>query len=143
MTENILSFRLCDSLLGVDVTLVKEINRNIEFIPIPGAKDHIVGFFNMRGQVVTLFNLAKLLNLGEMVTQEKTTCIILKSPKDPDQVGFLIDSPGDVLEYIIEENEVTPANVGVVESEYIESVFKLKDELLMVINTENIFAEGN
>lgn len=139
MTENILSFKLCGNLLGVDVTLVKEINRNVEYILIPGSKDHIVGFFNMSGQVVTLFNLAKLLNLGDMKAQEKMMCIILKSPKDPNQVGFLIDSPGDVLEYIMEENEVTPANVGIEESEYIESVFKLKDELLMVINTKNIF----
>jgi purine-binding chemotaxis protein CheW len=140
MTENILSFKLCDHLLGVDVTLVKEINRNVEFIPIPGAKDHIVGFFNMRGQVVTLFNLAKRLNLGEMKPQEKMMCIILKSPKDPDQVGFLIDSPGDVLAYDLEEYEATPANVGVTESDYIESVLKLKDDLLMVINCKKIFA---
>lgn len=139
MTENVLSFRLCDQLLGVDVTLVKEINRNVEYILIPGAKDHIVGFFNMRGQVVTLFDLAKLLNLGEMKAQEKMICIVLKSPKDPNQVGFLIDSPGDVLEYLVEDNEATPANVGTEVSEYIESVIKLKGELLMVINTKNIF----
>lgn len=142
MTENILSFNLCGNLLGVDVTLVKEINRNVEYTPIPGAKDHIVGFFNMRGQVVTLFNLAKLLNLGEMKEQEKLICIILKSPKDPDQVGFLIDSAGDVLEFSAEEYEAAPANVGASESEYIESVLKLEDELLLVINTVKIFGES-
>lgn len=139
MTKNILSFSLCDNLLGVDVTLVKEINRNVEYTPIPGAKDHIVGFFNMRGQVVTLYDLAKLLNLGDMKKQEKLICIVLKSPKDPDQVGFLIDSPSDVLEIDIEDYEATPANLSVSESEYIESVLKLKDELLMVINTKMIF----
>lgn len=141
MIENILSFNLCDSLLGVDVTLVKEINRNIEFTPIPGAKSHIVGFFNMRGQVVTLFDLAKLLNLGEMKQQENLICIVLKSPKDPDQVGFLIDRPGDVLEIDVEAFEAAPANVEAAESEYIDCVLKLKDELLMVINSEKIFAE--
>lgn len=139
MTENILSFNLCDNLLGIDVTLVKEINRNIEFTQIPGAKDHIVGFFNMRGQIVTLFDLAKILNLGEMKREGKLICIILKSPKDPDQVGFLIDAPGDVLEIDIEEYENTPANLGETESEYIESVIKLKNELLMVINSKKIF----
>ena len=139
MTENILSFNLCDNLLGVDVTLVKEINRNVEFTPIPGSKEHIVGFFNMRGQVVTLFDLAKLLGLGEMKNQEKLICIILKSPKDPDQVGFLIDSPGDVLEIDIEEYEAPPANVGIVESEFIDSVVKLKEELLIVLDTKKIF----
>lgn len=140
MTENILSFNLCDNFLGVDVTLVKEINRNVEFTPIPGAKDHIIGFFNMRGQVVTIFDLAKILNLGEMQQQDKLICIVLKSPKDPDQVGFLIDSPGDVLEIDVEEYEAAPANVGSSESEYIESVLKLKDELLMVINTAKVFS---
>lgn len=140
MTESILSFKLCDSLLGVDVTLVKEINRNIEFTPIPGAKDHIVGFFNMRGQVVTLFDLAKMLNLGEMKQQDKLICIILKYPKDPNQVGFLIDSPGDVFEVDVEESEVAPANLGEIESEYIESVIKLKNDLLMVINSKKIFS---
>lgn len=140
MTENILSFNLCDNFLGVDVTLVKEINRNVEFTPIPGAKDHIIGFFNMRGQVVTIFDLAKILNLGEMQQQDKLICIVLKSPKDPDQVGFLIDSPGDVLEIDAEEYEAAPANVGSSESEYIESVLKLKDKLLMVINTAKVFS---
>jgi purine-binding chemotaxis protein CheW len=142
MTESILSFNLCGSLLGVDVTLVKEINRNIEFTPIPGASEHIVGFFNMRGQVVTLFDLAKMLNLGEMEAQEKLICIILKDPKDPDQVGFLIDSPGDVFEIDVEEYEVAPANLGEIESEYIESVIKLKNDLLMVINSKKIFSTG-
>lgn len=142
MTENILSFHLCERFLGVDVTLVKEINRNVEFTPIPGANDHIVGFFNMRGQVVTLFDLAKILNLGEMKPQEKLICIILKTPKDPNQVGFLIDSPGDVLEIDVEEYESTPANVGSAESEYIESVLKMKDKLLLVINSGKIFCAG-
>lgn len=139
MTENILSFKLCENLLGIDVTLVKEINRNVEFTPIPGAKEHIVGFFNMRGQVVTLFDLAKLLGLGERKEQEKLICIILKSPKDPDQVGFLIDSPGDVFEIDKDEYEAPPANVNVVESEFIDSVAKLKEELLIVINPQKIF----
>lgn len=139
LTENILSFTLCNNLLGIDVTLVKEINRNVEFTPIPGANEHIVGFFNMRGQVVTLFDLAKILNLGEMQYREKVICIILKEPADPDQVGFLIDSPGDVFEVDHEELEAAPANIGEIESDYVESVIKLKEELLMVINSKKIF----
>ncbi len=141
MMENILTFTLCESLLGIDVTLVKEINRGVEFTPIPGSRDHIIGFFNMRGQVVTLFDLARLLGLGERKDQEKLTCIILKSPKDPDQVGFLIDSPGDVFRFSQDEYESPPANVGSVESEYIDSVVKMKDELLIVLNPGRIFHE--
>lgn len=139
MTMKILTFYLAGSFLGVDVTLVKEINRNVEFSPVPGSEEHIVGFLNMRGQVVTLFDLAILLNIKNEHTIESNTCIILKSPKDPNQVGFLIDKPGDVISIDNEECELPPANVGGVEGEYINSIVKMKSELLIIIDPKKIF----
>lgn len=141
MTEKILTFYLAENLLGINVTLVKEINRNIEYTSIPGSKDYIVGFFNMRGQVVTLFDLAKLLDLNRSSERKNSICIILKKPKDPNQVGFLIDMPGDVIEIDREEYEQPPANIGTVESEFIDSVVKLKEELLILVDPNRIFKD--
>jgi purine-binding chemotaxis protein CheW len=141
MTLKILTFYLSGSLLGIDVTLVKEINRNVDFSAVPGSQDYIVGFLNMRGQVVTLFNLANLLNLESENIQKGRTCIILKTPRDPDQVGFLIDHPGDVIDIDKEECELPPANVGGVEGEFINSIVKLKDELLIIIDPKKIFID--
>lgn len=141
MTMKVLTFYLCDSLLGIDVTLVKEINRNVDFTAVPGSQQHIVGFLNMRGQVVTLFNLAKLINMESENSQKGHTCIILKTPKDPDQVGFLIDYPGDVIDIDQEECELPPANVGGVEGEYINSIIKLESELLIIIDPKKIFKD--
>ncbi|KUO73792.1 MAG: hypothetical protein APF77_17055 [Clostridia bacterium BRH_c25] len=138
MTENILTFYLGESLLGINLKLAKEINRSIRYTPVPGAQPCIIGFFNMRGQVVTLFDLAKLIGISRSNEREGLACIILKSPKDPDQVGFLIDRPGDVIEVDIEEYEPPPANIGVVESEFIECIVKLKEELLIIINPDKI-----
>lgn len=139
MTEKILTFYLGESLLGINLKLAKELNRNISYTPVPGALPHIIGFFNMRGQVVTLFDLAKLIGIKGSKDKESLKCIILKSPKAPDQAGFLIDRPGDVIEIDMEEYEPPPANIGTVEGEFIESVVKLKDELLIIINPDKIF----
>jgi purine-binding chemotaxis protein CheW len=139
MTEQVLTFYLCGSLLGINVKLIKEINRNVEYTPVPDAQSHIHGLFNMRGQVVTLFNLARLLALDEDCEQGKLSCIILKVPCDPDQVGFFIDRPGDVIDIDMDECELPPANVGGVESEYISHVVKLDGELLIVIEPDRIF----
>lgn len=134
MTEQILTFYLCDSLIGINVTLIKEINRNIEYTPVPGAKPHIIGLFNMRGQVVTLFDLAGLIGLSAESRPDRLTCIILKEPGYPDQVGFRIDRPGDVLEIDRNDFESPPANINGMESEYLSGVVKLEDELLLVID---------
>lgn len=139
MTEQVLTFYLNGSLLGINVTLIKEINRNVEYTPVPGADPCVEGLFNMRGQIVTLFNLARLLGLKEEAGGRKLSCIILKVPHDPDQVGFFIDKPGDVIDINRDECELPPANVGGMEGEYIDSIIKLEDELLIIIEPGRIF----
>lgn len=137
MIEKVLTFYLCGTLLGIDVTLIKEFNRNVEYTPVPGAYPHILGLFNMRGQVVTLYNLEMLLGL-EDTGENKMICVILKVPRDPDQVGFFVNQPGDVIDIDVSESELPPANIGV-EGEFINNVVKLKEELLIVVDPAKIF----
>ena len=140
MTKKVLTFYLCEALFGIDITLVKEINRNVEYTSVPDAKPHIVGLYNMRGQVVTFFNLAKLMRYETGDEIKRSTCIILKAgPNDPNQTGFLVDRPGDVVDINEDEKESLPANIGTVESEFISNVVKLKNELLIIVDPKKIF----
>jgi len=140
MIGKVLSFYMNESLFGINITLIKEINRNVEYTPVPDAKPHIVGLFNMRGQVVTLFDLSKLLCLKEGAGRQSSACIILKAmANDPNHIGFLIDKPGDVIDINKDDSEFPPANVVGMEGEYISSVVKLNDQLLMIIDPEKIF----
>ena len=133
----ILTFYLCGNLYGLDIKIVKEINRNIEYTPVPDAPPHIIGLLNMRGQVVTIFNLAKL--IGYEQQSKKSNCIILKSEtNDPDYIGFLIDSPGFVVEVDNNECEPPPANISKKEKKFISKIAKLEKELLRIINWEAI-----
>lgn len=135
-----LTFYLCGNLLGVDVTLVREINRQVEYTPVPDTAAHIVGLFNMRGQVVTLFDIARLIHCEEKEWGEKVVCIILKAPpNDPNQVGFLIDGFGDVLDVSAEDQEPPPANVSGINGDFIKSIVKLEKELLLIIDPEKLF----
>lgn len=140
MIDKVLTFYLRDTLFGISVTLIREINRNAEYTSVPDAKPYIIGLFNMRGQIVTLFDLGKILGLPECVESASSACVILKSrTNDPDQSGFLIDRTGDVIDIDREEYELPPANVGYLEGEYINSVVKLKNELLILIDTDKVF----
>ncbi len=141
MTGKVLTFYLRDALFGIDITLVKEINRNVEFTSVPGAPEYVAGLFNMRGQVVTLFDLGKMIGFGTGEWKQSSACIILKPfLGDENQVGFLIDAAGDVADIHEELCEPAPANVGGVESEYIHCVGKLKGELIIIIDPKKVFA---
>jgi purine-binding chemotaxis protein CheW len=140
MIEKVLTFYLKDTLFGINITLIKEINRNAEYTSVPDAKPYIIGLFNMRGQIVTLFDLGKILGLPESDKSAGSACVILKyKPNDPNQSGFLIDRTGDVIDIDREECELPPANIGYLEGEYIDSVVKLSNELLILIDPDKVF----
>lgn len=55
------TFTLGDLYLGIDIILVREINRSLDCTPVPGAPDYIRGMLNIRGRVITLFDLRRRL----------------------------------------------------------------------------------
>lgn len=142
MNGKALSFYINDKMFGLDIKLVKEISRRFEYSHIPDANPNIVGLMNLRGQVVTLFNLGRILGLtkDEEAGVSNAACIILKAhSNNPNHVGFLIDRPGDVLDIESEWCEKTPANVEEINTEMIREVVKLDDELLLMLDSEKVF----
>lgn len=138
--RKVLSFRMNQRLFGIETRYVKEINRNVEYTVVPTAPKSIAGLLNMRGQVVTIFDLAHI--FGYPPDDRKKMCIILKSANtNQNQVGFLIDKTEDVFDLQEEECDSLPANTEIIDQKYISMVAKLEKELLMIIDTEHIINE--
>ncbi len=127
--SKILTFFLDGYQLGLDITSVKEINRNITYTPVPDAPPYIVGLLNLRGQVVTLFDLSQLMGYGCQHKIERNTCIVLKAGGDyPEYAGFLIDKTGSVIDVTPDSSEPPPANLVQPELVRIDRVVKLEEE---------------
>lgn len=129
-------------LFGMDILAVKEINRHAEYTAVPDAPSHILGLLNMRGQVVTLIDLAGLMGYRLSSGKENKTCIILKNNQDnPDYVGFFIDYPGSVLDIDEDNCEPPPPNVSIMENKFVDGVVKLEEGLLLIINHPAIYEQ--
>ena len=132
--ETVLTFYLGDILFGISIALVKEVQRRAEYQTVPGAPPHLQGLMNLRGQVVTLFDLERML-LGKMnPVQERSRCVVLKPrAEDPHYTGFFIDRAGDVLEVSPEREMPVPANFRGMEPCFFKAVVPLQPEKLLVI----------
>ncbi len=128
------TFRIGDHLLGVDILNVREINRILDITPVQHAPDYVRGLVNLRGQTVTVFDLGVRLGLPPREITSESHNVILKN----EPVGFLVDSIGNVVNADEAEIKPPPANIGKIESEFVEAVVKQDKELLVVLSATRI-----
>ncbi|HTF88608.1 MAG TPA: chemotaxis protein CheW [Planctomycetota bacterium] len=93
------SFRLGAAEYALDVADVQEVLRGLEWSPVPLAPASVIGLMNLRGQIVTVVDLAKLLGLeiepGAPIPAPRDIHIVLSGPRPP--LSFAVDEIGEVL----------------------------------------------
>jgi purine-binding chemotaxis protein CheW len=152
------TFRLGDRLFGLDLMMIREINRILDITPVPHASAHIRGLINLRGQIVTILDLAVRLGLPSRDIDEESHNIILKTNTElavarqagngkhyvtsTDLVGFLVDAIGDVVE--ADESAIEPpsANVSEAESQFLAGVIKTEAGLLVLLDIKEVLSSG-
>ncbi|MBF0452443.1 MAG: purine-binding chemotaxis protein CheW [Candidatus Magnetomorum sp.] len=128
------TFRIDNLLFGIDVLKVREINRVLEITEVQHSPAHIRGLVNLRGQVVTIFDMGIRLGLKQRVISEESHNIVLK--REP--VGLLVDAIGDVVQTDQDSVEQPPANVSGIESDFMAGVVRQNDELILILSTDKI-----
>ncbi|EIW20286.1 MULTISPECIES: chemotaxis protein CheW [Pelosinus] len=139
MTGKILTFYLGGSLCGIDIVFAKEINRNVKYTTVPGGASHVVGLLNLRGQVVTLFDLAQILHLNQKQEDKQTKCIILKGLFQGDHIGFFIDKLAEVIDITPDMCELPPANIKNLQGRFISEIVKYNKEMILMLDINKIF----
>lgn len=152
MNISFVSFWLDDNLFGVDVRLVREINQLFDITPVPRAEEHVRGLMNLRGQIVTMFDISSRLGLENREINEKSHNVVFKKKDElrqfsdiydddrmqvfTDPAGILVDYIGDIID--VDESEVSkaPANVEKISSDYVSGVVTMKDGLMVILDVE-------
>ena len=140
-TVELATFYVGDSLCGMDILKVQEINKLLEMTEVPLAPDYVKGILNLRGQIVTVIDLGSKLSLSETNTSGDTRNIIVNS--NGEYIGLLVDRIGDVERTEEENIEPPPANIGGIQGRYFEGVFKKEKNLIGILNVEEILKDEN
>ena len=128
---------LVDRLLfGVAVERVQEVIRYQEMTRVPLAPPVVKGLINLRGQIVTAIDLRRRLGLRERPASDLPMNVVIRH--NDGAVSFLVDEIGDVLEVEEESFELAPGTVALQARELIQGVYKLKNSILIVLDTEKV-----
>lgn len=142
------TFHVGERLLGLDILGVREIIRVSDLTPVPRAEASIRGLLNLRGQIVTILDLAVRLGHPAPAITEASHIVILKAGSQGargeglDVVGLLVDAIGDVVEADAAATEPPPANLSEVETRFVSGVLKTDGGLLVLLNLRELLAAG-
>ncbi len=121
-------------MFGVEVESIQELIRHQEMTVVPLALDVVAGLINLRGQIVTAIDLRHRLGVSARPEGELPMNVVVRTGDGA--VSLLVDEIGDVLEVNENDFENAPDTLASTSRELIRGVYKLKNELLLVLDTQ-------
>ena len=148
--KQFVTFSLGDDLFGVNILLVREINRNIDITTVNLAPSYVRGMLNLRGQIVTVIDLGKRLGIMDRPHSKAASCVVLKTTQElershyieeledttsGDVVGLFVDRIGDVVTVDTDDIDGPAVHQSGVSARFIAGVVQLKGKLLVTLKT--------
>jgi purine-binding chemotaxis protein CheW len=121
---------------GVPVEKVQEVLEFQHITPVPLAPPVLPGIINLRGQILTTFDLKTRLNLSSSESAGEPMMMVIQTSEGPmnlvvDKIGPVLDVETDLFE---RPTETLKPSVRAVTTH----VCKLDNQLLLVLDTEKI-----
>ena len=128
------TFFLNGLFFGIEVLKVQEVIRYQEMTRVPLAPNMIEGLINLRGQIVTAIDLRRRLEMPTRAKGQLPMNVVVRT--DDGAVSLLVDEIGDVVEIEDDIYERPPETLTGVARELVRGVYKLKERLLLILDTE-------
>lgn len=131
----ILSFNLCGRDFAVDVDYVEMVIEKPNITFVPKAREFIKGVINLRGRIVTVVDLTKLLGI-EMEKENNNFKNVMILRVGDMEVGFLVDNVKEVIR--AKESDIDTQFGSVEYERKAKGVIKKEDKLVVYLDVEEI-----
>ncbi len=140
MGKQLMTFFVDRHWCGVEVAAVQEVVTFQELTPVPLAPVEVAGLANLRGHIITVLDLRRLLELEARDAGSSRHGVVLSGPAE--SVALLVDRSGGVVLVSPEDFEPPPETLRGSIREKILGAFKLSEGLLLVLNLERLLQVG-
>lgn len=133
---------LYGELLGIDLTIVLGFAPLRHVTPIPCCPDHIVGDMNLRGEILTLVELGRVLNMNLQPHQGKAGKVLVVG-WDGLKIGIPIQEVVDVIHLFPEDIAAPPTRTGFLDREHLRGVAPYGEQMLGIVDLKKILSHEN
>jgi len=141
-TEELLqlvSFTIGQEEFGLNIQRIQEINRVVEITRVPNSPEFVIGVINLRGKVIPIIDLRRRFGFPPKESDKNTRIIVVEL--DNMVVGFIVDAVREVIRIPKSITEPPPPIIAGIGSEYIISVAKMENRLLILLDIERLLRD--
>jgi purine-binding chemotaxis protein CheW len=135
-TTELCTFTVGNLLFGIPTIRVQEVLQAQPITHVPMTSPIVRGLINLRGQIVTTIDVARICGLQDTNAAEGWTNVVVTTPSNP--VSLLVDGIGDVLRVTAETFETAPATLHAEAQRYVAGTHKLESGLLLVFDLDAV-----
>lgn len=118
--------------LALAVTEVQEVLAPRSITPVPLAPPAVRGVINLRGEIVTVLDLARRFGPAEDADGAGAMHVVARGPDGP--VSLLVDTIGDVIELDPATREPLPATATGPGHELLSGLHQCADQVFLVLD---------
>ncbi len=135
-SQQFCTFFLDGHFFGTPVPKVQEVIQHQQMTRVPLAPDVVSGLINLRGQIVPAIDLRRRLGLPARSAGQLPMNVVVRT--NDGAVSLLVDEIGDVIDVEEETLESPPETLQGFAREVVRGVYKLRERLLLVLDTERV-----
>lgn len=134
--QKVIVFELVDKEYAIPVEYVMSIEKVSTITRVPSVEPFVMGVINLKGTITPIIDLRMRFGLERKEYGESSRIIIISFNEF--EVGLIVDSARDVLEFPADLIEPQPKVIGMQEIDFINGVVKVDKRLLILIKLERI-----
>ena len=132
----LLAFTLVGEEYAIDILEIQEIIKLPEITSLPRIKDFVLGIVSLRGTIVPIVDLRKMMGLGDTEYSRGTRVLVIRSEDEP--IGIVVDGVTSVLRIEREAIEPKPRTMQRGSSEFFKGVGRVDGRLLIILDAEAV-----
>ncbi len=131
-SKDFLTFVIADQRFGIPILQVQDVLGEQRVTHIPLAPAEVAGSLNLRGRIVTAINMRNRLGINAVQDAEANMSVVVEHENE--LYSLIIDEIDDVMTLRNRDFEPTPATLDSGWRDIASGVYRLKDELLVVLD---------
>ena len=132
-----LCFLLGDEEYGIEVKIAKEVLKFKEITPVPKTSDIILGIVAIRGEIIPVFDIKKILGIEFSHYDEKNKKLILLKV-DNEFLCIVTDKIVQIRKISKDQIEPPPLNVSITKQEFLYGVVILDGKIIRILDIEKM-----